>query len=477
MLVGDMKVWEERWEALRSQINELEGSLRGRCEADRSLTLHQREAVGSLRKLLVCLRNFAEGQFDYFQGQFSGKAPGAEESTAYPQEHVMMVTLDQIGYDLWVIAHAIEQRFSRITGVVATLEKADELSYCALQPAADAFGLGRTRVISYLHKSPSIRVIPYANTALIGIPHTAVDVPRDLLAIPHEVGHFVFWHGIMPRGSGSAERKSLISTYLGKAKIETKPWAKRWLEELFADIYGCYVAGPVLALGSQDLQLQQSQKDFYTDDGDHPPPVLRPNIYAKGVCRAGFPNWANLLEKNWNDEQVGKRLLRSKRFPKSTDAPGNEDYKYAFKLKDGENWMEVKTAISLQSAQLDALLPVDCLIDHIFKEIIAYMTISADNWWRVGVTDCDTAATLEALPQLFADFEAKIEQFDLESKLTTPNEGIVMDCVPHKELLERWLTVRGTSGAGPGSFDPVWLPVFKAGGWATEGPEGNPTGP
>jgi hypothetical protein len=470
MLVEDMKIWEKRWDSLRYQIDDLRDTLREKGAADSSLSSRQKAAVGCLRKLLECLENFAEGQVGYFKGQFSGKAPGKDESTEYPQEHVMMVTLDQIGYDLWVISHAISQRFSEVEGVNATLEKADELSYYALQPAIRAFGLGKTKIISYLHKSPSIRVIPYANTALIGIPHTAVYVPRDFLAIPHEVGHFVYWHGVTPASERTADQKELIGTHLEDKAPQKEAWANRWLEELFADLYGCYIAGPVLALSFQDLQMQQSQEDFYHDDNDHPAPVLRPNIYAKGVCKADFPNWANLLEKSWNDDKVGKRHLRSTKIAKSTKTTGAEVYEYAFKLDDGQTWVEVPKVVSLEPAKLDALLPVDCLINHIFDKAITRLKINDNNWWRKGLVDCDENAGLEALPQLFEDFDAKVNKLQLDPGVVTENEKTNINCIPHQELLDRWIT----AACPP---DPVWLPVFKADGWTTEGPHGNPTGP
>ena len=53
----------------------------------------------------------------------------------------------------------------------------------------------------------------------------------------------------------------------------------QWQEEIFADIYGCLVAGPAIAKSFQDLLF-----DNYTlteSDGVHPIPLIRPYIYAK----------------------------------------------------------------------------------------------------------------------------------------------------------------------------------------------------
>ncbi|NJN55367.1 MAG: hypothetical protein HC804_11780 [Anaerolineae bacterium] len=77
-----------------------------------------------------------------------------------------------------------------------------------------------------------------------------------------------------------------------------------WLEEIFADVYGCLVAGPVMAYDFQELSLDN--KDFNEDDGEHPLAAIRPFIYTQ-VLRtleqdnAGFyQNAPQLLDANWN---------------------------------------------------------------------------------------------------------------------------------------------------------------------------------
>ena len=56
--------------------------------------------------------------------------------------------------------------------------------------------------LTYLQKSYETRVIPYAEVCLIGIPFTSVRLTEDLLAIPHEVGHYVFWNSHLKDQNG-----------------------------------------------------------------------------------------------------------------------------------------------------------------------------------------------------------------------------------------------------------------------------------
>lgn len=455
MLEAENVVWQRRWEALDHLMKVMQGDIAQELNVrtgNAAPSPRQREAIDRLQNLLACLKSFAGKQFHYFYNGFYYGAPALELSPEYPPDYVMMATLDQIGYDLRVIAHALSQRFSQTDGINETLDKADVLGQEALRPAAAAFGLEKTRAITYLQKSPSIRVIPYANVALVGVPYTAVSVPRDFLAIPHEVGHFVYWHG--RRGEQS------LAYQLMNAAPKKPAWAYRWLEELFADLYGCYVAGPIQGLSFQDLQLQLSQEEFITDDQDHPAPILRPNVYTKGLELAGFPQWAQALDTRWNGNPQAQRGAaggkRSKRY----------DMQYAFRMGNGQFRM-VRDAISLQPG-LDDARPVDRLIRLIAGTLQSMQT---DNWWREDVGD---AANLAAA---YDDFDAKIKAFDPNEKRA---KETAVACIEHDVLLARWLKegkAMRDSIAAPEEKPPEWLPALQADGWATEGPTSNPPPP
>lgn len=473
---GQVAVWQARANTLYAQIDNLIDITVNNPPTNAPVTPRRAAAIDSLVQLLVCLRGFAENQFNYFRDEFMGVDPDPGELSEFPQENVMMSTIDQIGYDLWVITHAINQRFSPDPTIIATLEMADDLSWHALQPAA-AFGLANTKVISYLHKSPSIRVIPYANTALIGIPHTAIGVPRDFLAIPHEIGHFVYWNGRLDGGAGE-----FIAYEIEDHAPQNTSWAYRWREEMFADLYGAFVAGPLLAFSFQDLHLQETQSSFHQDDRDHPPSVLRPNIYSRMVHRIGFPNWANLLARNWHGDSFvgGRRDQRSHRMPLGSSSPHNRPFNYEFRYGNNNSRL-VRTSVSvdLNPDPPNPLLAVDEMFEYIYGRTIAPLAIAGNNWWRFGLADNGNNNNLGDLQGLYTAFADKINNYVVDPNVVAAREAVGILCSNYGVLSNRW-EGRGQflKGNVPGhGTDPDWLQVYLAGGWTTEAPHSNPPGP
>jgi hypothetical protein len=73
---------------------------------------------------------------------------------------------------------------------------ADELAIGAMMMFKGSFALDRfATAITYTWTTNTSRVIPYADVALIGLPISVLGNQEDVLAIPHEVGHFLFWNG------------------------------------------------------------------------------------------------------------------------------------------------------------------------------------------------------------------------------------------------------------------------------------------
>lgn len=443
-------VWLERWQTLNNLMNVIRNdtqqqmSLRTGANA---LTRRQDNAINRLLKTLTCLQTFGQAQFEYFYNGFYGQPPTLPISAKYPPDYALMTTLDQISYDLRVLNHAISQRLSLINGLNTTLEKADVLTRAALEQAA-VFGLSNTQAITYLQKSASIRVIPYANVALIGVPYTAVSVPRDFLAIPHEVGHFVFWKGNI-NGKKIAGR-------IFKEALKQDGWVNRWLEEMFADVYGTFVAGPALARSFQDLQMQQSQEHYETDDRDHPVPILRPYIYSKGLELGGWPQWAQAFTDRW------QRIRRP-------GPPGNNNGNANFKFKGGQT-KPIVEAVAMQKA-LDTTKPVDKRIEQIV-DLLAEEQFAASrplaNWWLQNNLDDNRAdadeVTMQTIYDSFNDSINRILPEDIE------DVGTAVTCVDWQSLKTNW-----QNQAPPEKDDPRWVRVLMADGWTTEGPQGNPT--
>ncbi|HMN30973.1 MAG TPA: hypothetical protein PKE45_22650, partial [Caldilineaceae bacterium] len=236
--LGEFTVWQERWQGQQQSISHwLEQAEKGalRCERQETLTT-----------LLASLQAFGKSQMDFFLcGLQKDPKYRLEPSAEYPWEYVFRTTVDQIGYDMDVLSRAFQQRMPALMSpaMLKTLDLADRLAYRALKPALDHGLIDHdTTVVTYFQKAVNVRLVPYAPVALIGIPFSAVKSMRDLLAIPHEVGHYVFRDGRVRDGRFADSR---FSSALYSRFAHQPPWFNAWLEEIFADMYGLLVGGPV----------------------------------------------------------------------------------------------------------------------------------------------------------------------------------------------------------------------------------------
>jgi hypothetical protein len=287
--VQGFTIWKDRWDALDKTLETL-GEYYGPYGP---VTFPDFSRRTTLYRLVMCLRSFAGDQFNYFYERFGGDDTPRRlgESTEFPDEFVLQAVLAQVGYDVEAILRAAHQRISGSPRMRQALETADKLAWQALQLAKDrGFIEEKTTALTYFQKSPNARIIPYAPVALIGVPFTAMSATRDYLAIAHEVGHYVYWRGRTKTSNEEPVYRNLARSIIRKG---VKDEVRNWQEEIFADVYGCLVAGPPIALSAQELAFQASVKDFVKDDKEHPKPVVRPDIYAEilkepesGECRS-----------------------------------------------------------------------------------------------------------------------------------------------------------------------------------------------
>lgn len=299
--MSDLTIWQKRWHTLDSVLEAMSNRYQHVLQQP-----DPPERLETLLWLTESLRAFAHSQFEfYYEGFSQSPTLTLEQFEELPVEYVFRSTFDQIAYDIDVIQKAADQRFSPLkigtprTIMREALYQADQLAQICLQPAIEANLIEDTTAVIYLQKSPLIRVLPYAPVALIGLPYTFLDTPRDCLALPHEVGHHIYRHG------------QYITTKL--QRVPPAPaWRRRWLEELFADAYGALIAGPVAALSFQDLQFTKTLADFSEDDGDHPVAFLRPELYTLIFDKMGFRFGQSVKELNarWQTmwEQRGRPI-------------------------------------------------------------------------------------------------------------------------------------------------------------------------
>lgn len=270
----DLEVYKRQWTSLQ-------GILQALGDTYSPATLWNFPRKQTLHNLVRCLQSFADAQFSFFYNRFGGDG-GARtlvESPDFPDQWVLQAILAQVTYDLEVILRAANQRVSGSGDMKQALDTADKLAWKALQPAKD-HGLvdGETTVLTYLQKSPAIRIAPYAKMAMVAIPFSATLVKRDFLAAAHEMGHYVYRRGMTP---GVPENRQPIYRILSEGALTRPKVVREWREELFADVYGSIVAGPAITLSAQDIAFQASATDFIKNDGVHPQPIIRPDIYTE----------------------------------------------------------------------------------------------------------------------------------------------------------------------------------------------------
>jgi hypothetical protein len=271
-----IEIWVSRKEALERAI--AQGIKWAESELDVERAESDRFEQGQLAECLQALRalgDFARAAFEFFHD-------GAVQlPDAYPSHYVYRTLLNQVAIDLNLLQKAIFQRRAAVGGgrteQAMTLRLADSLALNAFSPALEHGFVGDSTVVTHLARDFDIRQVPYYDVALIGIPYTTYEVQGkptlDYLAIPHEVGHFLFERGRNPKDGAALEKT--LPTNIGRRK---GVWRLNWLEELFADAYGCLVAGPVAALSFQSFLKESRATDLRKDDGEHPIPILRPLI-------------------------------------------------------------------------------------------------------------------------------------------------------------------------------------------------------
>lgn len=449
--------WSTRWSSLTHNISAVN---------TRYPTLGNPQ-VALLGQVAGMLQTFAGEMLGFFNTNFAGGhlTPSAD----FPEEHVYRIIIDQAQSDLEVIQRAAEQRLSLTSSSMLTiLGQADYLAQDIIDAAVACSLLEEnTRAITYFQKSASVRVLPYARLALVGIPYTCLDEPRDLLSIPHEIGHYVFWHGrAKPLSPGAEERNiisaqdhvsyELISSALAGLKSLMTPkspafadWAFVWLEELFADLFGFLMSGPAAALTAQEMAVSRSRSELITSDNDHPVPVLRPYAHLKMVVLGNGVNWSTCaprLKQNWQN------LL-----------PANID---EFFLPGGT---AIKIAAALMPDEtLDISRPVDRLVSIIWGCLQPFGLALQD--WREPVDVPITIAELIAQNDTFSRAAATA------ALTATPPAGTIgaglasfLNWAPmHLDLSADMINLLKTGSVAEPQPEDEWRRLIGGYGWTTE---------
>lgn len=430
----DPDLWEIRLQALLDTLQTMEGHAAA-LAAPRSTTI---------KTLVKCLTEFAPKQFCYFHTLFTSNRSALNDN--FPPEYAYAITLDQIQNDIDVLQRIMEQREDKTVAVRDTLlRSADRLASLALSHAVKARLIETDpAALTYFHKQPAIRVVPYADVALVAVPFLTLTSRRDFLAIPHEIGHFVFWYG-KRRGTPIYRlvREGLRSSMPANTP-DFQEWY-HWAEEVFADVYGCLVAGPVIAVDFQDLQEHNSRAEFLNGDHKHPVPALRPFIYqrvlqARAPASSHWNEWAKKLWLEWFEHLMSQHSGEKLRLPRENSTQAENKVSIDFFTALFVLPQKIQELVDLALELLDGVETGDWAGDP---------AISEDVYRAFEVTNFGAIVVKGIIHEEDSDFD-------------WPKWKAALDVAS-----ANWHAENSTKTKP----DPDWLPTLAAAGWATEGPQ------
>ncbi len=179
------------------------------------------------------------------------------------------------------------------------------------------------RPLLYFDKISLVHRYPYTNTVFVGMPYHLVmmDKTLGLQAVPHELGHYLYWNMGELAGDGATipdfqDKKQNFKEGALAALRAAMPQRKMvasspqqplidllsdWYEEIFADVIGARLGGEKYFASTQELLRQSvsNVKDLVSHDQSHPSPCLRPFIVAYTLHLYG----SDLIE-SWDDFKV-----------------------------------------------------------------------------------------------------------------------------------------------------------------------------
>ncbi len=436
-----------------------------------------------LKGTVESLKLFGREQFNFFNAGFNQTTGYLENKDEYPPEVIINTTLNQIATDLATIERAIDQRRDRKIKQ-EILKQADVLASDALGLAKKLGLIETVCPITYLYKVPSIHVIPYAPVALIGVPYSVIssreghlETLRDYLAIPHEVGHYIYWHG-HKKNSGDKFYDILYDDLESKYKQDDVPGEPgepdrpvqhlyaHWLEEIFADVYACLVGGMATARSIQTILLDNLPARSLVDDGEHPIARLRPYIYISVLDKL-MPGSGTFFKNEWIN-----------RYP-------DTDFDKKIKINRYDKYYQPVSSEERTIRQVKDDL--EDIVSKIFNLIVGGTIESYTSWVELEIfqdNDVNNTASIDDLYEKLFDKDASGNGNRLHitkySQIIWPFYDIENGKWKESESADTYLnltsddlrTARDTleklSASNRAKFE-VWREVFQAGGWSSGG--------
>ena len=267
----------------------------------------------NLRTLSIKQKRFVENRLR----RSVGSALNKDGTSGVESDRVADVrkSFQYIAGDIEIVQRAIVQRVHEVNDAgqykpsmqASALQITDRLALMALQPFQHLLpSNSEITPITFFSQETHIRSLPYCDdVVLIGIRYDqvlqdleneATPPPFELLAIPHEIGHYVYQRGTIEAKSVDVDQ--IIKDVFSQAPLTVKaneeplldftavaqklPLAneryRKWCEEIFSDICGCMVAGPLVALSLLSILVARTEKANKYEEGEHPTGNLRPYL-------------------------------------------------------------------------------------------------------------------------------------------------------------------------------------------------------
>lgn len=262
-------------------------------------------------KQLLNLRTLCLNQKEFVENKLK---KGVEAALAQQDASKIALVRDSFGRiskDIEIVQRAIVQRVHEVSDKgkyaqskqAAALEMTDKLALMALAHFQHLLPSGQdVTPITFFSQETHVRTMPYCDDVLlIGIRYdqitqegTDAPPPFELVAIPHEIGHFIY------------QRATIDFEAVGEKALPQNSRYLKWSEEIFSDVCGCIVAGPLVGVSLLSILASRSDEENQSLEGEHPIGVLRPYILAKILELLGekspnhsFNKASSAITNNW----------------------------------------------------------------------------------------------------------------------------------------------------------------------------------
>ena len=266
-------------------------------------------------------------------------------------------------------------------------------------------------------------------------------------------------------------------------------------EEIFADIYGCIVGGPVMGLSSQCTENEQPADWFIQKDRAYPFAVIRPYIYIQVLAQMGMAKASQALSKRWEGILKNERAIEADQLESEINKQLKAQWIAA--LSKGQTRDPAVEEIASQFAPTFQLAAFQSFVEQVLKHVLTGLQPVITKRWSEDIADGGAVETL------FAQFETNLQdpnwppqavqeaaqrnswQDFLVGRGYTVGRTIKAKTSEAKtsevKLPEDWADQALADNAhGGGEWikftSDKWEAVVDLAGWATDGPVGKPHG-